>query len=103
MMIFTVGISTVESDFFIGLVGRERATSYLVTTTLRVALTALACFIGAFDIGFVDFLNLTGSILGVFLTFVFPVAPELTRSYSSSGTSRGLAGSLFIISMVFIP
>ena len=73
MMIFAVGISLAESDLFTGILGKERAGSYWVTTIIRTTCIALACTISAFDIGFVNFLNISGSFLGVSLTFIFPV------------------------------
>ena len=73
MMIFALGISISDSNLAKNLLGGEKASSYVVTTFIRVICTAVSCCLSAIDIGFVNLLNLTGSLLGATLTFIFPV------------------------------
>src|SRR3990167_4543683 len=89
MMILALGISISESDLLESWFGKEKATSFLITTLIRIACMLVAFIVSSTDLGFVNLLNLTGSLLGATLTFVFPVGFGLRRSCSSSTTSNG--------------
>jgi hypothetical protein len=73
MMILALGIGIAESDFMIDLLGKERSTSYWVGCLIRILCMMISSGVSASDLGFVNLLNLTGSLLGATLTFIFPV------------------------------